>query len=200
MKDIYHLTVEVEAHDQNDFPDEDELANGITEGLPKEWFDDDIDGDRYAVVRIEPWAPGKPLAKARAFLRQEQRLTEHLTGKVEELESTIDDRDRYTLELQADKAVLNESLRMQVEASKVYIGERDHLQQRVDDLVKCNDTQFGIIGSQNARVEENDKLSAQNRTLTIIAQNNGVYINEAKVELDEKRAEIAGLENALIEQ
>ena len=46
------LTFVLEADDESFFPDAEQLASGIVEGIPREWFDAETPGDEYMIWDI----------------------------------------------------------------------------------------------------------------------------------------------------
>ncbi len=46
------LTFVLEAEDESFFPDAEQLASGIVEGIPREWFDAETPGDEYMIWDI----------------------------------------------------------------------------------------------------------------------------------------------------
>ncbi|RLA44347.1 MAG: hypothetical protein DRR06_09925 [Gammaproteobacteria bacterium] len=98
MKKQVHLAVTLTGESAKDFPAGDVLAQGIYDGLPKEWYDQDIDS--YAITDIvgtdaEMWdAQEKYLATLRAELEQERKFTAHLDAQVNNL---VQEKEEYRL-------------------------------------------------------------------------------------------------------
>jgi hypothetical protein len=70
MRSEYEVTFVCEAYDPSDLPTMEDFAEGIMEGLPKEWFNDHYDG--YALTGYRVTKDGVTLepehTKARPFI------------------------------------------------------------------------------------------------------------------------------------